>query len=58
MVSLQSKCAEEDMQETMRQWMDIEEIISYAVVDCSIRNDDGAFIGTAALKKPTLQRMQ
>ena len=33
----------EGMQEIMRSWMDIEEIISYAVVDRSIRNDDGAF---------------
>ena len=44
MVSFAEQIAtKEDMQETMRQWMDIEEIISYAIVDRSIRNDDGAF---------------
>ena len=34
---------EDDGREVMRRWMDIEEIISYAVVDRTIRNDDGAF---------------
>ena len=38
MVSFAEQIAtKEDMQETMRQWMDIEEIISYAIVDRSIQ---------------------
>ncbi|MEC8520962.1 MAG: CotH kinase family protein [Actinomycetota bacterium] len=44
MISFAEQIAsEDDGREVMRRWMDIEEIISYAVVDRTIRNDDGAF---------------
>lgn len=33
----------EELQTVIEKWMNIEEIISYAVVDRTIRNDDGAF---------------
>ncbi len=33
----------DSMQALIRKWMDIDEIIAYAVVDRAIRNDDGAF---------------
>ena len=38
-----SAATDEELQEIMRKWMDIEEVISYSVVDRLIRNDDGAF---------------
>lgn len=33
----------ENLQAVIAKWMNVEEVISYAVVDRSIRNDDGAF---------------
>ena len=41
MISFAQEIAtEDDGREVMRKWMNIEEIISYAVVDRTIRNDD------------------
>ncbi len=34
---------DQDLQTVIKKWMNIDEIISYAVVDRTIRNDDGAF---------------
>lgn len=38
-----SNAQEEDLKKVIEKWMDVNSIISYAVVDRAIRNDDGAF---------------
>lgn len=38
-----ANASDNDLQNVISKWMNIDEIISYAVVDRTIRNDDGAF---------------
>lgn len=38
-----ANASDNDLQNVIEKWMNIDEIISYAVVDRTIRNDDGAF---------------
>ena len=42
-----SATADERMQ-IVQEWMDVEEVLAYAVVDRTIRNDDGVFTGTVS----------